>query len=365
MRVAFDVGPVQVRPAGVGMYARSLAAALAEATFIDELRFIGRRSDVAGLPDHVPSVPRGGRMPYPVWAELLGGIDARRARADVAHFTDGLVPLVRSSPTVVTVHDLSIVRHARMHELRRLPRIPLVLASPHFADRVVADSTATADELIRLARVRARKIDVVMLAPRPGTRPVPSEVVRAVLDRYGLAPHRYVLAPGTLEPRKNHVRLIRAFTTLARQGDVDDDIQLVLVGGKGWGARTTLRAIAESPVARRIRPFGYVPDEDLMALMTGAAAVTYISTYEGFGLPILEAMACGAPVVTSTVSSMPEAAGGAAVLVDPFDVAAMGHGILEAMKDPTLPDASLRRAAQLSWQRTAMETTSVYAAALR
>jgi glycosyltransferase involved in cell wall biosynthesis len=366
MRLAFDVGPIKAQPAGVGIYTRSLAGALSELMPPEDLAFIGKRPDATGLPDIVRASSRPNRVPYPVWAELLGGIDARRVDADVAHFTDGLVPIVRSGPTVVTVHDLSIVRQWRHHPLRRLPRVPLVLASPHLATRVIADSRATANEVMRLAHVSARKIDVVLLAPRPGAAPASPEVLAEVLARHDLVRDRFLLAPGTIEPRKNHVRLVEAFSQLATRREIEDDVVLVIAGGAGWGSKRAIRAIDESAVSRRIRRLGYVTDSDLVALMTGAGAVVYVSTYEGFGLPVLEAMASGAPVVTSAVSSMPEAAGDAAVLVDPFSVASIARGIQEALAGhQELALRSLMRAKAFTWGRTAAATREVYSTAER
>jgi glycosyltransferase involved in cell wall biosynthesis len=365
MRVAFDVGPVKAKPAGVGIYARSLASALMSQLAPGELALIGRRDDAASLPDQVRWVGRNRRIPYPAWVQL-GGVDVRRTRSDVAHFTDGLVPVVRAGPTVVTVHDLSIVRHWRAHQLKRLPRIPLVLVAPHLATRVIADSRATADELIRLADVSPRKIDVVMLAPRAGAEPIAADVVAPLLERLGLVRDRYLLIPGTIEPRKNHARVLKAFELLVERRHIDDDIALVLAGGHGWGSAPVIEAANHSPVSSRIHWLGYVADEDLAALMTGAGLVAYASTYEGFGLPILEAMACGAPVLTSSISSMPETAGDAALLVDPYAIASIARGIVDGLAGRVnLAAASLDRARLFSWARTAHETVAVYEEAIR
>lgn len=205
-----------------------------------------------------------------------------------------------------------------------------------------------------------------MLAPRSGSGPAKPEAVAVVLDGHGLVRDRYVLSPGTIEPRKNHYRLIRAFEDLVRRGQIDDDINLVVAGGQGWGSALVDTAIDESPYASRIRRLGYVPDDDMAALMTGAGIVAYVSTYEGFGLPILEAMACGAPVVTSAVSSMPEAAGDAALLVDPYVTASIARGIVDGLVGRArLAEASIAHARMFSWERTAKATLDVYAAVLR
>jgi alpha-1,3-rhamnosyl/mannosyltransferase len=290
-----------------------------------------------------------------------GGRDARRARADLAHYTDGLAPLfsgVRLS--VLTVHDLSIVRHWRAHAGRRLPRIPLVLLAPHRVTRVIADSRATADEVMRLCRIRASQIDVVPLAPRSRPTPTAAEV-GSVLDRMGLDRGGYILLPGTVEPRKNHIRAIAAFEQLVARNAIPQDVRLVIAGASGWGSRPIIERVAESPSHARIKNLGYVSDEELVALMTGAALVAYVSIYEGFGLPVLEAMACGAPVVTSNVSSMPEAAGDAAVLVDPFDEGAIASGIEDAWRGQAeMRQRSVERAAAFSWARTAVQTVEVY-----
>ena len=179
--------------------------------------------------------------------------------------------------------------------------------------------------------------------------------------RLGLARGGFLLVPGTLEPRKNHVRVIKAFEELARRAAIPSDMLLVLAGGSGWRADRTLEALAASPVRERIRLVGYVPEDDLAALMTSAAAVVYASTYEGFGLPVLEAMACGATVVTSTVSSLPEVAGDAGILVDPYDPAAIAGGIVSALgAGASSRLRSIEHAARFTWAATAAATGRVY-----
>lgn len=182
-----------------------------------------------------------------------------------------------------------------------------------------------------------------------------------MLRREALDERGFLLVPGTLEPRKNHIRVIEAFEMLMRRRSIPEGMLLVLAGARGWKAEETLTRIDSSSARSRIRMLGYVPEADLAALMTTAAAVVYASTYEGFGLPILEAMACGAVVVTSNVSSMPEVAGDAGILVDPFDPAAIAYGIeraLTARSDDR--QRSVRHAATFTWARTARATAAVY-----
>lgn len=360
MSVAFDVGPLKPNPTGVGIYVRSLAQGLVGIGRSD-LVFIGRRPDAEGLPAGVPSIERSSGVPYSLWVELLASRAVQRSRATVAHFTDGLIPAIRRQPTIVTVLDLSMVRHWRSHRVVRYPRIPLVLLAPRLADRVIAISQATADEIVRLAGTPAAKIEVIPLAPRPSARPASHSEVEAVASRYGLTSGAYVLVPGTIEPRKNHLRVLAAFEDLVRRGTIPLETQLVLAGQAGWKAEETLLAIESSDANARIRVLGYVPETDLAALMTAAATVVYASTYEGFGLPVLEAMACGAVVVTSNFSSMPEVAGDAGVLVDPLTPASIAAGIEVALSGnaPTRAE-SLARAGLFTWATTAERTAAIY-----
>jgi glycosyltransferase involved in cell wall biosynthesis len=362
MKVALDVGPLKPRPAGVGIYVRSLANALAELPDT-ELTLLGRRPDAEGLANASAVVGRWSRLPYSVWNQLVAPKQVAWAKPDVTHFTDGIVPLVRRWPTVLTVLDLSLARHWRSHRLVRYARIPLVLAAPRLAARVLVPSRATADEVIALTQTPAKRIDIVPLAPRPKTG-LPADVAE-VLGRHGLSARGYLLALGTIEPRKNHVRVIHAFERLVATNKLPGDMVLAIVGQPGWRAQAVLDAISESHSASRIRLLGYVPDADISALLAATATAIYVSLYEGFGLPIVEAMAQGAAVVTSNTSSMPEAAGDAAIQVDPYDVEAIARGIDEAVRGADAMRAgALAQAARFSWSRTAEGTRESYAAAI-
>ena len=365
VRVALDVGPVRAEPAGVGQYVLGLAHALTDALPEGWLSLIGRHPDAQGLPDALPSSTRPRNVPYPAWLELASSRDGKRLGAELIHYTDGLVPPIRWGRTVVTVHDLSIVRLWRDHPVRRWPRIPFALAAPHLADVVVVPSRATADEVMRLTSVPAGRIEVIPNAPQRGIGRIDEPALATTLSRYGLTQYRYILAPGTIEPRKNQMRLVMAFERLPSTRVVPDDVVLAIAGGYGWGHRRVLAAIERSPARSRIRLLGYVPVDELAALLTGAGVVAYPSLYEGFGMPVVEAMACGAVTVTSNISSMPEVAGDAGFLIDPTDADDIARGIREAWVSAnsdrvSMSAASMRQAWRFSWSASARRLEELY-----
>ena len=233
----------------------------------------------------------------------------------------------------------------------------------------------------RLAHVSSSKITVVHHGLSERFRPVEEPAaIATVLDRYGLrgtetrrhgdteTPCGYFLYVGTVQPRKNLVRLIEAFARIAQATDGNlqsaiCNLQLVIAGKRGWLTDSIERRVAELGIAERVRFTGYVADEDLPALLSGALAFVFPSLYEGFGMPVLEAMACGAPVLASATSALPEVAGDAALLIDPEDTAAIAHGLERLAGDADLR-ADLRarglvRAAQFTWERCAEETLAV------
>jgi glycosyltransferase involved in cell wall biosynthesis len=361
-RLALDVAPVRQRPTGVGVYARSLATGLAP-VLPGELTLIGLRADVdlgPSIPPSVARVPFDGRN-YQQWLQFRADRVSRRAGAHLVHYTNASAPVMTRLPFVLTVHDLSLLRMPRSHPAMRLATLPMSLAAIGRARSIIVPSRSTARELSRLLRVASRRVTVVEHAQSSSLSTVVPDPT--VVDRLGLAGCRYLLSVGTVEPRKNHRRLIGAFESLAAR---DPDLRLVLVGDPGWRSEPIYRRIAASPVADRIVMAGYVPDAALAALIAGSAAVCYISTYEGFGLPVIEAMAVGAAVVTSRVSSLPQAAGGAGVLVDPFDQADIARGIAEAMaRRDELVAAGWTRTRGRTWRDVALETVEVYRWALR
>lgn len=366
MRVAFDVGPLLEQPTGVGIFTHSLATALAGILTSDELVLIGRRDGSTDLPSGIASRSIAGRR-YISWLQAAAARDVAAAGASIGHFSDGLVPFRRQVRTVVSIHDMSLVRAWRTHPARRLLRVPLAVIAPHLADLVIVPSRATADEVKRLTRVPAQRIEVVPYAARPDLAPADDREVAHALSKYKLVRDRYILALGTIEPRKNHVRLLAAFELAVRRGSISSDMVLVIAGHAGWHAAPIIERIETSSQKDQIRRLGYVDSVDLPSLLTGAAAVAYPSLYEGFGLPVVEAMACGAAVVTSSTSSMPEVAGDAAFLVDPMNVGDIARGLDEALQaaasDRNVVAArAVAQAARFSWQKTATQVVELYRA---
>ncbi|CAN5562401.1 hypothetical protein BH20CHL6_BH20CHL6_04640 [soil metagenome] len=366
------------------MYVRELGHAL-HAAAPERIVFMGVRRD-GPLADLALGAPARTWFPgghHHTWLQRRADRDARAAGARLVHYTNAAAALRSTLPYVLTIHELSVMRHPGLHPMLRIATVPLTVMAARHARLIIVPSEATRREVRRLLHVPPERLIVISEAPggSPGGPPPaamppdspamplgspaamsPEAYREALLRRLGLEEGRYILSTGTLEPRKNHLRLVRAFERLAGS---HPDLKLVLVGGRGWRDRAVLDGVADSPLARRIVMQGYVEGKDLHALFQGCGTLAYLSLYEGFGLPIVEGMAAGAPVVTSSVSSMPEVAGGAAILVDPRDEGAIARALLSAIdRRQELADRGRRRVQDLSWERAAAETLEVYDRAL-
>jgi glycosyltransferase involved in cell wall biosynthesis len=263
---------------------------------------------------------------------------ARRDRVDVLHCPTQRAPVRSRVPLVVTIHDLAVLRHpetfnrwTRAYSRRALPRVARAAA------RLIAVSEFTKRELVELLDVPAEKVRVI-----------PNAVGEPFTPEGDTAEGDYVLAVATLEPRKNLPRLVEAHRRAGLNG-----LPLYVAGAAGWG---------DVPIeGDDVRWLGEVRDEELARLYRGARCVAYVSLYEGFGLPVLEAMACGAPVVTARASALEEVADGAAVLVDPLDPDAIAAGLAEAIdRRDELRGRGLERARAFDWRAVARETVAVY-----
>jgi len=268
--------------------------------------------------------------------------------------------------TVVTVNDLSWRLADGLHPAERVAwierRLPGSLAQ---ATRLVAISAFTASEMVNRLGVKRDRIDVVPLAAAAVFRPMSAEEAAPALARHGLTGRGYILSVSTLEPRKNFDRLLAAHASLPPS--LRARHPLVIAGGRGWGAALTDPKADEALRGGHLRLLGHVPDEDLVALYSASTAVAYPSLYEGFGLPVLEAMACAAPVVASATTATGETAGDAALLVDPLDEADIAAALRRIIEDPALADRlrqdGVRRAAGFTWERTTAGLTRTERAA--
>lgn len=299
-------------------------------------------------------------MPFPrLWTHLRLSWEMALHPPDVLFVPAHVLPLVHPKGSVVTVHDLGYLYEPQAH--RPVDRWYLNWSTGYnarAATLVIADSQATKQDLVKAYRIPPEKIRVVYLGVDQNLGPVknPAEI-DVVKRQYGIQGD-YFLSVGTLQPRKNLARLVEAFVSLP----VKNDVNLVLAGKPGWLSGGVMGKLPASKESRVILT-GYVPEEDLPALYSGAVALVFPSLYEGFGLPALEAMACGLPVIAANSSSLPEVVGEAGLLVDPLDVRAWARAMAQVLADPALRVAlrqrGLRRARMFSWERCARETLEV------
>ena len=365
MRVAFQADQLWFQaPGGIGTYVRELAPAIARSEGMDLTLFHCRSRE--GGPDpawlgrfHTLEVPGPIRTLYPQW-DLLGRprLPPAFRDYDVVHATNpaGVPPVHKGTRLVVTVHDLAHRRLPDGFPTRwRLLYGAGVRAAVRRAAGILAPSRATADDLVALAGADPEKIHVTPLA---ASLPASQSDPAGALERLGIATP-YVLFVGTLEPRKNVLTLVRAYRRLAP----DVPHALVLAGPDGWHTEELDAELARAGPGTVVRT-GRVSEADLDALYRGATAFAYPSSLEGFGLPVLEAMARGVPVVTSRTPALVEVAGDAALLVAPEDAAGLADVLARILTEPALAeDLSVRgttRAAGYSWNATARATLEAY-----
>ena len=376
MRIGIDYTAAVQQGAGIGRYARQLVSALVEldaenkytllvgAAGVHDAAFqveaLTRRANVRGvlLPvsDHTLSI-LWHRLHLPLWVELACG------PLDLFHSPDFTLPPVLRARTILTIHDLSFIRVPECAEPSlRAYLLQAVPASVRRADVVLADSECTRADLIELLGADPDRVEVVYAGVGQHFQRVSDGgLLRAVRMRYNL-PERFILGVGTLQPRKNFQRLVKAYA-MAR-GHIHSEIKLVIAGASGWMYEGIFRSVEELGLRDAVCFPGYVADDDLPALYSMADLFVFPSLYEGFGMPPLEAMACGTPVVASNVSSLPEVVGDAALMVDPLDVAALADAMGRLLTDPDLRENMVRRgveqARRFTWTRAAANLVDIY-----
>ncbi len=370
MRIALDAIPLVAAKTGIGHYTDALAEWLArlhaehqyDLLSPFDFAFDHRNGRNGNTPQNLNKQFIPVRSLFRKW--WLVGLPAllRIYRIDLFHGTNYCIPVIAPCPTVVTIHDLSLFTQAHTHEAlnvkRGRRRIPIMARR---ASMIIAPSEWTKREIIEHLHIRPEKIRVIGEAARAGMKPLPLGECQSVLDKHQLR-RPFLLYVGTIEPRKNLLTLIRAYDELLRT--TPHRPQLALCGGRGWLCDEVFQLVEELKLQDQVRFTGYVDDADLPALYSAAAAFVYPSLYEGFGLPPLEAMACGTPVITSNVTSLPEVVGDAGLLHDPNDHRTLTRMLVEILGDETAREhfkrEGLKQAARFSWERAARETQRLY-----
>ncbi len=375
MRIAIEYSAAVNQRAGVGRLVRNQVLALADLDPHNDYRLVYARPNR----DSVPQFPRARnfarrevgireRWLSILWhrAQLPLPADWFSGPVDIYHSPDFVLPPLRNARGILTVHDLAFLmrpecadEHLRAYLEQVVPR------SVRRADFIIADSENTRTDLVVLLGVKPELIAVVPGGVEERFAPVTDpKLLKRARRHVGVGNAPFALAIGVIEPRKNLNRLMDAFVILKERGVVAPDLKLVLAGGKGWLFDGIFEHHAASPLRDDILLPGFVPDELLPALYSAADVLAFPSLYEGFGLPILEAMACGTPVVASRASCLPEVAEGAALMIDPANVDGLAASLEQVLVDPELRGRliaeGLRRASQYTWRGAAERLLDVY-----
>ncbi|RMF03258.1 MAG: glycosyltransferase family 1 protein [Chloroflexi bacterium] len=371
MQIGIDYTAALKQGGGIGRYTRGLITALAQLDTRNHYTLLTTPdAPRAGL-DVFLAHPNFDAKTYPLperwmtigWHRLYLPIPVEwfSGPVELFHSPNFILPPARRAKTLLTVHDLSFIRHPQgaVDKLRRWLEkvVPRSLAR---ANHVLADSRSTKIDLQEIYGVPAQKITVVGAGVEARFRPVTDPAtLQAVQKKYNLPP-RFILGLGTLEPRKNFTGLIRAF----EQSPVRETHHLLIAGGKGWLYDDIFAAAEQSAAAERIHFAGFVADDDLPALYSLADIFAYPSHYEGFGIPVAEAMACGTPVICANNSSLPEVAGNAAVLVSANDTGALAAALQQLATDYSLREELVRRGFEqariFNWPNAAQRLLNVY-----
>ena len=370
MRVGIDGYPLAEPRTGVGHYTLELARALALISPSDQFELVSPAPfdaaaldeiERAQLPNLHTTNPRASSIRGHWWSIGLP-LYARRSRFDLFHGTNFDVPIWKRRRSVVTIHDLSALLHPEKHRSRLVRRarlrLPLVV---RVADMIITPTESVKREVCRHLSVKPDKVTAIPSAARRSFQPIPFAQTAEIRKRLGVEDN-FLLFVGTLEPRKNLLTLLKAFAQILSQSSLRP--QLVIAGGEGWLMDDSFAFVKKAALSERLRFTGYLSDDDLRALYSSCRVFIYPSVYEGFGLPPLEAMACGAPVIAGRIPSLQETLGSAARLVEPLDVNALAKSIIEVLEDKNqrekLVAAGPTQAGKFSWDQTARLTLDVY-----
>lgn len=368
MRFGLDGVPLQGKKSGVGHYTLELALALAAVAPEHEFELVSP-GPFSPIPNTAPNLhftnanARGLKRRY--WWPIGLPLYCRRASFTLFHGTNFDLPYWTKCPRVVTIHDLSLLLFPQTHEEHLVRRARRVLPqAARKATAIITPSETVRREVCEHLGVSEAKVFAVPEAARACFYPAPSSETEPVRQRLGIEPE-FILFVGTVEPRKNLLTLARAFAQIAK---TRSRLQLVIAGQKGWLSDDLMAYLDQSGLRDRVLFTGHLSDDDLRALYSSCRLFVYPSLYEGFGLPLLEAMACGAPVVTSNVGSIVETVGDAARLISLTDtdelVQAINALLDAALERDRLSALGIEHAKKFSWQRTAAATWDIYQRAL-
>lgn len=372
MRIAFNATSLLSPLTGIGHYCQQLALGLAGHADIEADFFYGavwdkqvRQAPLPGTAGLIPWVRS--HVPYSYalrrWVQNSRFSQYTQKKAFDLYHEPNILPLPFDGPTVITVHDLSWIRYPQAHPPERV-RAMNTYFEPALdrASLILTDSEFVKAELIDVFGVDPVRIRPVLLGVDALFHPRSVAETRPVLGALGLVHQQYLLAVGTLEPRKNLALALQAFMLLPPR--VRKQFPLVLVGMKGWNTSELERQLAPLVAAGEVRQLGYLPRGDLAAVIAGAVALVYPSIYEGFGLPPLEAMACGVPAITSNVSSIPEVVGDTGLMVHPQDTQGLAQAMQLLVEAPEvrrgLAQKALARSAQFTWAHCVDQTIDAY-----
>lgn len=376
MRIGIDITSALTQGGGIGRYTRELIHALVETDFHNrfDISFFSAKIDrPPPVPNPIPTHPQVHYTPailsekwlYRLWYRLRQPIPVQlfTGQLDLFHSPDFVLPPVWGDiPTLLTVHDLSFVHYPHVFTPTLVNYLNRVVPwSVKRATHILADSAATKRDLIDIWQVPQEKITVLYSGVHPRFRPVEDKTeFQAVRAKYNLGEAPYLIAVGTIQPRKNYQMLIKAFKAVAQYKPHN----LVIAGGKGWLFDEIYAEVERQGLQDRVIFTGFVDDADLPTLYSMASLLTFPSLYEGFGLPLLEAMACGLPIINSNSSCLPEVAGNATLQLQPEKMADWQQGIITLLDDPTrrtqMIAAGFEQVEKFSWATSAETLLGIY-----
>ena len=373
MRIGIDATALPPQPVGAGNYIIQLIRALASLKVNDEFVIFAQQRGHAliSLPENdsfewiiLEDRNPGSRL---IWEQTLYPQLIRKSGVDLLHSMHYTRPVKLPCASVVTFHDMTFFLYPELHTRAKRLFFPLAIrASARQADALTAVSESTRQDAIRVLGISPEKITTTQLGVDPAFRPINDAAIKGkIAEKYDL-PERFILYVGLLEPRKNLPMLIRAYKRLIDGGE---NFKLVLVGRYGWMYEELLRQINNLDLEEMVHFTGYVSQEDLPLVYNLSSLFVYPTLYEGFGLPALEAMACGVPVITTDVSSLPEIVGEAGILVPVNNVEALYGAMIAVLGDEDLRrkmiNKGIQRAAKFTWEQTAILTFQVYQQVMR